>query len=114
MTCPSTITDGASGAYPKRSKPMPFLVSLTWQTLIEAEPISTPTRFFPSPMALVSRAFVLARGVALTNSRTPLPQQPKKRLRHARGWVLGRLESRQGADVGIYPRHHWGHAAPSP
>src|SRR5438552_997053 len=92
---------------------MPFLVSLTWQTLIEAEPISTPTRFLPSPMA-VSRAFVVARGVALTNSRTPPHGQPKNRLPPSRCRCSKRLATRQDSHVGIYARHPKGQAIPSP
>ncbi len=34
----------------RRTSPSPFRVSFTWQTLIDAVPMSTPTKFRPSPM----------------------------------------------------------------
>src|SRR5687767_10894322 len=44
------MTCGASGTYPSRTSPNPLRPSLSWQTLTELVPMSTPTRFLPSPM----------------------------------------------------------------
>jgi hypothetical protein len=48
---PSTIVCGGNSANPSRTSSSPLRPSLRWQTLIELEPMSTPTRLFPSAIS---------------------------------------------------------------
>ena len=90
---------------------MPFLVSLTWQTLIDAEPMSTPTRFFPSPMAVlpsfrlgaeISRSQMFAPRCADSQKTRLLPAESgcSKRLATSR-WSAAEIRSPKdnGVDV---------------
>src|SRR6266542_4093376 len=51
VTRPSTIVLAGSGMKPRRISSRPFRLSRSWQTLIELEPMSTPTRLFPSAIS---------------------------------------------------------------